>query len=93
MYKLPCPNNVLYLELVGKQPPLGTSTKVERPATALYKHNRNSISASFLISHIPAFHKKNTKKKHHGAKQRFSGLKELAAHLHVPPRGNYLYSS
>lgn len=35
MYKLPCPNNVLYLEPVGKQPPLRTQTKLVslRPAS------------------------------------------------------------
>lgn len=38
MYKLPCPDNVLYLVLVGKQPPLGTEKKVAslRPATEMH---------------------------------------------------------
>lgn len=35
MYKLPCPGDVLYLESLGKQAPLGTRAKVisVKPAT------------------------------------------------------------
>lgn len=52
MYKLPCPDNVLYLELVGKQPPLGTGTKVvsRRPATGMrYIRTAGTMSTSPLL--------------------------------------------
>lgn len=52
MYKLPCPDNVLYLELVGKQPPLGTATKVVslRPATGMrYIRTTGTMSTSQLL--------------------------------------------
>ena len=52
MYKLPRPDNVLYLELVGKQPPLGTRTKVVslRPATGTrYIRTTGTMSTSQLL--------------------------------------------
>lgn len=52
MYKLPCPDNVLYLEWVGKQPPLGTGTKVGslRPATGMrYIRTTGTMSTSQLL--------------------------------------------
>lgn len=52
MYKLPRPDNVLYLELVGKQPPLGTQTKVVslRPATGTrYIRTTGTMSTSQLL--------------------------------------------
>lgn len=60
MYKLPCPNDVLYLELATKQPPLGTGRKVVslRPATAMrYIRTRddvNILAALCLISSLTA---------------------------------------
>lgn len=70
MYKLPCPDNVLYLVLVGKQPPLGTGKKVAslRPATEMHYIRTTgmmstSLSLCDLISVIatalPFCHQKN----------------------------------
>lgn len=55
MYKLPCPNNVLYLELVGKEPPLGAQTKVVsvRPATGTrYIRRTGTMSTSKLFCYV-----------------------------------------
>lgn len=52
MYKLPRPDNVLYLELVGKQPPLGTRAEVVslRPATGMcYIRTTGTMSTSRLL--------------------------------------------
>lgn len=55
MYKLPCPDNVLYLELVGKQATSGDMNKSGKCETcdrnALYKDNRDDVNISLLWSH------------------------------------------